>query len=297
MIPNTCFRRALVMVSLTVAIGLAQTSETVTVSRSVEPIQLDGRLDEPAWQSALVLKLTQQSPHPREATPYTAEVRVILAGDRLYFGIICHDPEPGKIAIHTMQRDAPMTGDDSVSIALDTYGDKRTGYFFQVNAAGARTDGLISSPDGPAYDWDGIWDARTARLDNGWSAEIVIPARTLSFTPGLDTWGLNIERFVPREGRIVLRWASPTLDSQLCDMSRAGAIAGMGELQQGLGIEFSPFAIGRMKTGFSHSTRAWQGSGGFDFTWKKYPVRLSPYVSRAMLTLSSPVIESSRCML
>jgi hypothetical protein len=171
-----CFWRALVMVGLTIAIGTAQTNQPITVTRAPEPIQLDGRLDKPVWAGATVLKLTRQSPHPREATPYDAEVRVILAGDSLYFGIICRDPQPGKIAIHSLQRDDPMTGDDSISIALDTYGDKRTGYFFQVNAAGARTDGLISSPDGPSYDWDGIWDARTAILDNGWSAEIVIPA-------------------------------------------------------------------------------------------------------------------------
>src|SRR5262249_11140636 len=54
-------------------------------------------------------------------------------------------------------------------------------------------------------------------------------------------------------------------------MSRAGAIAGFGELEQGHGIEFSPYTIGRMKTGFSQSPRAWQGSGGFDFTWKITP--------------------------
>jgi hypothetical protein len=267
----TRLRRVLALTGMAVALGLAQQNESVTVAQSPDPIQLDGRLDEAVWRSAPVLRLAQQSPHPGETTPFTAAVRIIIAGDKLYFGITCHDPEPWKIAVHSMQRDDPMTGDDSVSIALDTYGDKRTGYFFQVNAAGARTDGLISSPDGPSYEWDGIWDARTALLEDGWSAEIEIPARTLSFTPGLDWWGLNIERFVPRAGRVVLRWSSPTLDSQLCDMSRAGRIVGLGGLEQGLGIEFSPYTIGRMKTGFANTPRAWQGSGGLDFTWKITP--------------------------
>ena len=31
-----------------------------------------------------------------------------------------------------MQRDGDMTGDDTVSIVLDTYGDRRTGYFFRL---------------------------------------------------------------------------------------------------------------------------------------------------------------------
>jgi hypothetical protein len=37
-----------------------------------------------------------------------------------------------------------MTGDDSIAIVLDTFGDRTTGYYFRVNAAGARQDGLIT---------------------------------------------------------------------------------------------------------------------------------------------------------
>ncbi len=65
-----------------------------------------------------------------------------------------------------------------------------------MNAAGARSDGLISDPEHPSFDWDGIWNARTARTADGWSAEIVIPARTLGFTAGPKSWGVNFERFV-----------------------------------------------------------------------------------------------------
>jgi hypothetical protein len=252
-------------------VTVASAQNHIIVTKSDAVVTLDGRLDEPIWQLASPVHLVQQSPKPGEPTPFATEVRVVLAGDRLYFGFLCHDPAPHKLAVHSMQRDDPMTGDDTVAVALDTYGDKRTGYYFRVNAAGARTDGLISGPEEPAYDWDGIWDARIASLEDGWSAEIVIPARTLSFTPGRKDWGVNFERFVPRDGRVTLRWSSPTLDSSLCDMSRAGSILGLGELEQGLGIEFSPFTIGRMKDQFSQSPRAWQGSAGLDLTWKITP--------------------------
>ena len=57
--------------------------------------------------------------------------------------------------------------------------------FFQINAAGARVDGLIDNPESASLDWDGIWDARTAKTADGWSAEIVIPSRTLSFAVAL----------------------------------------------------------------------------------------------------------------
>jgi hypothetical protein len=243
---------------------------TAITLRSSVSITLDGRLDEPAWREAPVLKLAQQSPKPGRPTPYETEVRILLTADRLYLGFTCKDPDPGRIAVHTMQRDGDMTGDDTVSIVLDTYDDRRTGYFFQINAAGARADGLISSAESASLDWDGIWDARTARTPDGWSAEVVIPSRTLSFTRGLREWGLNLERFVPRD-RLWLRWSSPTLDSFLYDLSRAGHMTGLGELQQGKGIEFTPYLTGKTKLFYGVSPRAWQGAVGGELTWKITP--------------------------
>src|SRR3954470_11318939 len=234
-------------------------------------ITLDGLLNEPAWRDAPVLNLTPQSPKPGQPTLYETQVQVIVTHARIYFGFTCQDPDPRHIAIHTMRRDGELKGDDTVSIVLDTYGDRRTGYFFQINAAGTRVDGLISTADSVSLDWDGIWDARTARIPGGWSAEIVIPSRTLSFTPGLNDWGLNLERFVPRE-RLWLRWASPTLDSFLYDLSRAGRLSGVGEVQQGKGLEITPYAIGKTKQFYgAGSSRSWQGAVGGEVAWKIPP--------------------------
>jgi hypothetical protein len=261
--------------ALLVVTALAGASATdgpialATVRTSVS-ITLDGRLDEPVWRDVPVMKLVQQAPKPGQPTLYETEVQVIVTSDQIYFGFTCKDPDPRRIAIHTMGRDGNMGGDDTVSIVLDTYGDRRTGYFFQINAAGARVDGLISTPDSASLDWDGIWDARTARTQDGWSAEIVIPSRTLSFTPGLNNWGLNLERFIPRQ-RLWLRWSSPTLDSFLYDLSRAGRLTGLGELQQGRGIELTPYAAGRTKRFYGVSPRAWQGAVGGEVTWKITP--------------------------
>ena len=246
------------------------------LSRPSSSIVLDGRLDEPEWRDAAALRLVQQSPKPGVATPYETEVRIIVSEDHIFFGFECKDPQPNRLSIHTMRRDETMgqdgqtLTDDTVSIVLDTYGDRRTGYFFQINAAGTRTDGLISNPESASLDWDGIWDARTARTKDGWSAEIVIPSRTLSFTRGLREWGLNLERYVPRE-RLALRWSSPTLDSFLYDLSRTGTLSGVGELQQGRGIEISPYGIGKTKEFYGESPRTWQVTAGGEVTWKATP--------------------------
>jgi Domain of unknown function (DUF5916) len=257
---------------------LAETP-SITARRISSPITLDGKLNEPEWQDAQVIKLVQQAPHSGAETPYVTEVRVLVGSDAIYFGVLCHDPNPKAIAMHTMVRDGDQSGDDSIAIVLDTYGDRRTGYYFQINAAGARVDGLIDRPEGVSLDWDGIWDARTAKTEHGWSAEIVIPSRTLSFARGRNEWGLNVQRFVSRGGRTWLRWSSPTLDSFLFDLSRAGVLKGVGELEQGKGIELTPYATGKSTRFYGVSPRSLQASEGGEVTWKVTPQLVSVFTA------------------
>jgi hypothetical protein len=259
---------------------------TITARRSSSPIRLDGRLDEEAWHEAgTAAELIQQSPKPGEPTPYKTAVKVLFTADALYFGFECIDPEPSKIATHTMTRDGDLGGDDTVAIVLDPYGDRRTGYYFRINSAGARLDGLISGLSDPKLDWDGIWDAATARSEGGWSAEIVIPGRTLSFKRGLSKWGMNFERYIARD-RTILRWTSPMLDSIFYDLSRAGDLAGVEDLEQGLGLEVSPYAIGRVLDDFQQDGRHWLGAFGGDATY-----RITPQMA-AVFTVNTDFAET-----
>src|SRR5436309_224152 len=217
----------------------------VTAGMITSPIVLDGALNEPAWASAGVISnLTQQEPFPGQPTPYDTKVMVLADRETLYIGVACSDPEPERIAVHTLQRDANLSADDTVAVVLDTFGDARTGYIFRINAAGARQDGLLANSADLSYDWDGIWDARTRRTATGWTAEIAISARTLRFRHGLGHWGFNVERTVARS-RLTLRWAGVTHDASFTDLRRAGQLAGLGELRQGLGLTAVPYGLSR----------------------------------------------------
>lgn len=248
-------------------VARAQEPTAATVLRIKDAIRLDGRLDEPFWSQAAPIRLTQQAPKAGEATPFETTVRIAATPENLYFAFECLEPDPRQLAVHTMQRDGDVEGDDFVSIALDTYGDRRTGYFFRVNASGARVDGLIAGPEDPSLDWDGIWDARTHRAADRWTIEVTIPTRSLNFTRGLDTWGANFERNIARV-QTVLRWTSPTLDSFFYDLSRAGTMTGLAELKQGLGLEFSPYTTGRSRQDFSVGDRDLLGAVGGDFSYR-----------------------------
>src|SRR5215813_4858636 len=76
--------------------------------RNPSSIVLDGRLDESEWRDAPVLRLVQQSPKPGVATPYETEVRIVVSGDRIFFGFDCKDPHPNGLSIHSMRRDETM---------------------------------------------------------------------------------------------------------------------------------------------------------------------------------------------
>lgn len=249
------------------------------------PIEIDGKLNEPDWQRAEPMTLTQQSPHPGQVTPYTTTVRVLIYHDALIFGFDCKDPNPKAIQVHTLAQDGDQIGDDTVSVLLDSFGDRRTGYYFQINEAGGRVDGLIAGPSNFSLDWDGIWNASTTRTPDGWSAEIWIPAQTLNFVGINGHWGLQLDRSIVRD-QTELRWSSPTLDSDLWDMSRAGDLDITVPLKQGHAIEFAPYARGTMVRDFAPTDRNWMGAGGGEVTW-----RITPQLA-AVLSVNTDFAET-----
>jgi len=261
---------AFLLASFSSAFAQPRALPTLQARAATSPITLDGKLNEPAWQQAEPVLLTQQSPHPGQPTPYTTEVRVLIYKDALVFGFTCHDPHPSAIVTHTLTRDGDMTSDDTVSIALDSFGDKLTGYFFQVNSAAARADGLIAGPMSLSSEWDGIWDGKTARTPDGWTAEIMIPAQTLTFGRAGNHWGVEFDRFVARD-QTELRWASPSLDATFFDMSRAGNLILETPLNQGHGLELAPYLRGAKLRDFTLPASNWLAATGGELTWRITP--------------------------
>ncbi len=260
---------ALFLSIVPMAVPAGATQPPVVRARRLEgDIHLDGRLDEPAWRSAgVIADLRQQEPNPGEPTPFRTRVLLLVDGKNLYIGLECYDPQPSRIAVHTLQRDGNLRGDQSVAFVLDTFGDRRRGYYFKINAAGARLDGLISGPEDFSTDWDGIWDASTRRTGDGWSAEIRVPAQTLRFPPGATSWGFNVERWIARE-RVMLRWTGITLDARLLDLRRAGRLEGIDGLEQGKGLSASPYGLVRRDAElFPGGDSSIDGEAGLDVTY------------------------------
>jgi len=187
-----------------------------------EHIKIDGLLTESVWQNASPIgPLTMVEPDEGIPPSMQTEVRVVVDSQSIYFGIICFDSDPEKIVSYTMQRDAELRGEDHVKIVLDTFSNGRTGYIFAVNPNGARYDGLIEKEgEEENAQWDGIWEAAALRFEQGWSAEIFIPIKTLRFATGLTQWGFNVERRIQRLQETD-RWAAPNRNFKVTNVSTA----------------------------------------------------------------------------
>jgi hypothetical protein len=237
-------------------------------------IHLDGRLDEPAWQTAdSISNLVTIEPIEDTVPAEQTIVKVLASPDELVIGIVCRG-DPNGIVAYSMARDewwviedSTLVAEDHITVILDPFQDGRTGYVFAVNPNGARFDGLVvAQGEDVNSNWDAVWEAKTARDGRGWSVEIRIPIRSLSFDPNLASWGFNVERRVQR-GQETSRWAGINRDYAIFQTSQAGLLTGLPEFSLGAGLSVRPAVV--MKAAREPGApREWKPDGSLDITKK-----------------------------
>ncbi|MCC6172798.1 MAG: carbohydrate binding family 9 domain-containing protein [Gammaproteobacteria bacterium] len=207
------------------------------VARIAGGIRLDGRLDEAVWQQATVIDDLQQF-QPGNGEPPTEKTEFLLAMDaeNLYIGARLHDSEPAGIKRAQLVQGQAVVNDDYVEILLDTYNNRRTGYIFYLNPNGVQRDGLLFGGMSYNMDWDGIWEGRAHVGEDGWTAEIALPFKTLSFDPRNDTWSVNLVRSIRRK-REEVAWSQ--VDRRIT-LDVNGELQGMAGLDQGRGLDLQP---------------------------------------------------------
>jgi hypothetical protein len=216
----------------------------------------------------------QQDPNTGDQATEPTEVRVLYDARRLVIGVICFDSEPSRVMGNQMQRDQSLAADDRFMVAIDTYSDGRSGYYFEINPSGAMGDGLVVSGSGAAVNrsWDGIWNARAARDERGWSAEIEIPLNTINFKPDASSWGINFQRTIRRKIEETL-WSGWARNQGLTYMPAAGRLQGLDGLRQGLGLDLVPYVVGNSSAapGRGARTSVETGSIGGDIAYNLTP--------------------------
>jgi uncharacterized protein DUF5916 len=234
--------------------------------------KLDGRLDEPWWATAdSIAHLVTIEPEEGGVPPGQTTVKALASPGELVFGIICRDPDPSGIVAFAKTRDFDLELEDHVLVVLDPFRDGRSGYVFAVNPNGARFDGLVSAQGEEVNtDWDGIWEAATSRDGSGWSAEIRIPIKTLSFKHDLAGWGFNVERRVQRLQE-TSRWAGANRDYEIYQTSHAGLLTDLPAFDLGLGLSIRPSLVGDANKPAPDADRSYDSDISLDATKRLGP--------------------------
>jgi hypothetical protein len=240
------------------------------IERLNETIRVDGKLDEAVWQRiAPAGDFVQTEPDEGAPVSERTEVRVFYDDDNLYFAFSCYDSEPTKIIGRLDAHDA-RTFSDSVDIFLDPFGDRRTGYWFSVNARGVQFDGLLSEASGMDRTWDGIWRSATHWESWGWTAEIAIPFKSIRFAAGRD-WGINLSRDIVRKNERA-HWQFVARFDGMFRPSKAGTLTGIERVRPGRNVELIPYFSARARRGAPLAAENKEKyEGGLDVRWGLLP--------------------------
>ncbi|MGE3958871.1 MAG: DUF5916 domain-containing protein [Vicinamibacterales bacterium] len=214
--------------------------------------EIDGLLDEEVWRTApMIDSFTQQEPVNGQPSTERTEVRVLYDAANLYIGVHAFDSEPDHLTATEMRRDSNRLNDeDYFQVILDTFRDSRSGYMFVTNPLGAKLEQQIFEEGGGNVrgsasninkDWNGVWDASSRKTSDGWVTEIAIPMVTLrSPDVPVQTWGINFARQIRRKNEIVY-WSPIPKPFTIMQVSLAGTVTGMTELNRGLDLRLKPY--------------------------------------------------------
>ena len=244
--------------------------------RTGQPITVDGVLSDEAWRTApMIDTFTQQEPVNGQPATERTEVKVLYDAGNLYLGVHAYDSSPDHVVATEMRRDsARILDEDNFQVILDTFRDSRSGYMFVTNPLGAKLEQQIFEEGGGNVrgsastinkDWNGVWDVASRRTSDGWTAEIVIPMVTLrSPDVAVQTWGVNFARNIRRKNEVVY-WSPIPKPYNIMQVSLAGTISGMTDINRGLDLRLKPYITAGTRydrTGSTSTTSALKDIGG-----------------------------------
>ncbi|MGE4056260.1 MAG: DUF5916 domain-containing protein, partial [Vicinamibacterales bacterium] len=186
----------------------AGSSETVsrgeggTVVRAIrlqEPLRVDGTLDEAIYEEIPPISdFIQQEPQEGQPATERTEAWIFFDAENVYISARCWDSHPERAIANEMRRDSGnIIQNENFAVTFDTLNDGRNGVLFQLSKLGGLLDVAITDERDRNPDWNAVWDARTADFDQGWTAEVVIPFKSLRYAAGQEqTWGVQMRRIV-----------------------------------------------------------------------------------------------------
>jgi hypothetical protein len=147
-----------------------------------EPLQLDGNLTEPLYETvAPITDFVQNEPLYGQPATERTEVWLSFDDENVYVSVRAWESEPDRMVVNELRRDNfGILQNENFAVILDTFYDRRTGVMFQFNPLGGRMDGQVASEGNYNSDWNPIYQLATGVFDGGWTAELALPFKSLS---------------------------------------------------------------------------------------------------------------------
>ncbi len=225
------------------------------------PPNIDGRLDDPAWQSTrFISRFIQLTPN--RGQPATDDTAFAIAYDHnhLYVGFRCYDASPEKI-INRITRRGNVYESDVISFFLDPHHDHRTGYKFATTPGGVQSDAYRYDDTRSDSSWQGIWRVETQRDELGWTAEFKIPFANFRFAAKEEpVWGFDVERVNRRKNEVTV-WKQMSQSGAVTRMADLGHLAGVRNIEAGKQFEISPYFLGGLSKGNNEKSASEQDEG------------------------------------
>ena len=217
--------------------------------RTYESVEIDGDLTEEDWKHAETIdQFVQIEPYEGETGSESMEVKVLYDNENIYFGFTCFDSEISKIVANEMRRDSrDLHDNDTVFLILDTYDDKRSGFFFRVNALGAIQDRAVTnSGDTLNRDWDAVVECKSKINDTYWTSELSIPFSQLRFKQSDQiVWGINTGRELARNQEEMIWVPVPASYGGMAKYRTAnlGRLTGLSGIASSRNLEVLPYVL------------------------------------------------------
>ncbi|PLX08355.1 MAG: hypothetical protein C0598_12325 [Marinilabiliales bacterium] len=202
---------------------------------------IDGVINEEVWNTVeWSSDFVQQQPYEDAEPSQQTAFKVLYDDNNLYFAIKAFDNEPEKIERMLTRRDE-FAG-DWVGIAIDSYNDDLTGFSFTVNAAGVKSDGIVTNDNNFDETWNPVWYAKVGTDADGWIAEMKIPLTQLRFSKKDEyVWGLELLRQIFRKEELSLWQKIPQNTARW--VSLWGELRGIKNIKPIKEIEILPYAM------------------------------------------------------
>jgi len=183
---------------------LAQVNELpyLTVRRTASPPRVDGRLDDPAWQSAATATDFMTLNGNGQLAAAATAAMAAFDDNALYIAFRCAEPDPSRLRREAKADGPEIWSDDRVEVFITP--DPAQGHIHAgVSAAGfkcfesAANDRWNASWHGsPRWQWETpAWEAAAVVGQSEWTAEMRIPLAALAAAAGRGrTWGANFCR-------------------------------------------------------------------------------------------------------